>query len=164
MDFIQITPLKIAQLVAMQPASRHLCDWHRVDYSRGMRRDGLSASLWTLDGKRIDVTAFPEGGGMITQTREKDPVLPPARYEDTYNKIADKIAESASLKPCIKPECDVVVDRRKRKSGACCKDHMNYECTHPDCVKRAEENGWKRATHSYATKVGKAHLEFRKER
>lgn len=64
------------------------------------------------------------------------------------------------VQPCIHPDCDKPVDRRKRKSGACCRAHMNYICTHPDCLKKAEEKGWGKYTHRWNTKIGQQHAEY----
>jgi hypothetical protein len=68
---------------------------------------------------------------------------------------------STFVRPCIHPDCEVLVDRRVKKSGACCKAHMNYVCTHPDCVKKAAAQGWKHYTHPFGTKIATAHWEYR---
>lgn len=75
---------------------------------------------------------------------------------------AKKVLKQASLQKCIHPECNVQVDLSKKKSGACSKAHMNFECTHPSCVARAEVNGWARATHPFGTKIAKQHWQYRK--
>ena len=74
-----------------------------------------------------------------------------------------------NLKPCINPFCTkgangtrATVNLAIHSSGACCRACMNYECTHPDCVKRAVLNGWSRATHPWGTKIAEAHKEYRK--
>lgn len=88
------------------------------------------------------------------------------------NAYLDERAKKAGLiAPCINPHCTngengqrATVDRRKKKSGACCKACMNYECTHPDCVTKAAANGWRRYTHAWGTKIAALHAEWRKPR
>lgn len=71
--------------------------------------------------------------------------------------------------PCINEFCTngddggrKLVNITKRKSGACCRDCMNYECTHQKCVARAEKEGWPRYTHRWGTKIATEHKEWRK--
>lgn len=71
------------------------------------------------------------------------------------------LPDEVALQPCINPDCNNEVDRRKRKSGACCKAHINYVCAHPSCVSKAQVKGWKHYTHRYGTKIAEAHMEYR---
>lgn len=78
-------------------------------------------------------------------------------------------AGEPDLQPCINPHCTngadggrAMVDTGKKKSGACSKACMNFECVHPDCVKRAAANGWGRATHPWGTKIATQHAAFRR--
>lgn len=77
-------------------------------------------------------------------------------------KLKTKVKSTPRTAKCIHPECNNEVDLTKKKSGACCKEHMNYECTHPACVARAQVNGWARATHPFGYKISEKHWEFRK--
>jgi hypothetical protein len=77
---------------------------------------------------------------------------------DDFGAYLDKRA----TRKCIHPECDVLVDIRKHHSGACCKTHMNYECSHPDCLKKAAAKGWKRYTHPFGTRIAVEHWDYRK--
>jgi len=123
-----------------------------IDYSKG--RGILSEfdrCLWTRKGHRITISALPHGGFIASQSLEIDPELPSSIYP----------VINANLFKCIKPECDVTVDRRKRKSGACCKEHMSYNCTHPKCLKRAADNGWSRCTHAYGSEIARKHMQWR---
>lgn len=57
---------------------------------------------------------------------------------------------NTSVSKCIKPECDSrVTGNGYRGTGACCKEHASYLCG--NCNK----------PHSYTTKVGREHLQFR---
>lgn len=87
---------------------------------------------------------------------------------DAY--LNERAKKAGLIALCINPHCThgengqrATVDRRKKKSGACCKACMNYECTHPDCVAKAAQNGWKRYTHAWDTKIAVQHQEWRKE-
>lgn len=89
--------------------------------------------------------------------------------EDMDAYLEERAKRAGLIAPCINPFCTngengqpAVVDRRQRSSGACCKACMNYECTHPECVTKAQANGWKRYTHSWGTKIALAHLDYRK--
>ena len=77
--------------------------------------------------------------------------------------LQKKVNTGVHSKKCINPDCDKIVDLSKNKSGACCKEHMNYECENEKCLQRAKENGWKRSTHAYNTKIGIEHLQFKKK-
>lgn len=78
-------------------------------------------------------------------------------------------ALKANTRPCINPFCTQGPDgvpklvNLTRKSGACCRACMSFECTHPTCTKRAATHSWKRYTHPWGTKIADAHLPFRKD-
>lgn len=87
---------------------------------------------------------------------------------DDVGAYLEKRAQRAGLiAPCINPYCTTnngqpaTVDRRKKKSGACCKACMSYVCTHPACVKKAADKGWKHYTHPWGTKIAEEHKEYR---
>lgn len=80
------------------------------------------------------------------------------------------LSATAVVQPCINPFCTngegggrAMVDRTKKKSGACSKACLNYQCSHPDCVARAQANGWKRPTHPWGSKIADQHKEYRVE-
>lgn len=147
-----ISPIQVAALKQMLGISALVVDLHLVDYSRGRGvLEGLNRCLWTYAGQRITITVIHDGGMIVSQTKDPDPDLPPAEYPEV----------NIHLRKCIMPECETLVDLRERKSGACCREHMNYECSHQDCVLRAQANGWPRATHPYGTKIAKLHLPWR---
>lgn len=131
-----------------------LVDWLHVDYSRGA---GLleqnSKCFWLQSGQRVTCVLARDGGWTFVVGKNPDPELPPSVYP---------INQFYTFK-CLKPECDKLVDRQKNLSGCCCKAHMNYECTHPDCVAKAAKKGWKKYTHPYGSKIAKEHLSYRKE-
>lgn len=123
-----------------------------IDYSRGRGiLSELDRCLWTNKGHRITIQVYSDGGFIVSRSNEVDQELPPAIYP----------AINENLFKCIKPECQVLVDRKKRKSGACCKGHISYECTHPKCVKRAIDNGWSKSTHMYGSKIAYDHMRWR---
>ena len=80
--------------------------------------------------------------------------------EDMDAYLEERAVKAGLIAPCIQPGCDIEVDRRKRRSGACCKAHMNYVCTHPDCVEKATQNDWPHYTHRWGTKIAEQHKEF----
>lgn len=58
-----------------------------------------------------------------------------------------RMPKSIAIRTCIQPMCDNKVDIRERRSGACCKAHMRYNCA--KCGH----------THSWLAKIGKLHFE-----
>lgn len=149
-----VTPLQVNSLRTFIGIGAAIVDFGNVDYTKGRGiLEGLDRCLWTKKGYRITIHVMEHGGIIVSQSREIDPDLPPSVYPGI----------NTNLYKCIKPECDIMVDRNKRKSGACCKEHMSYECTHIDCVLRAQTNNWKRPTHPYGTKIARQHLQWRKE-
>jgi len=150
-----VTPFQVSAIQAVLGFGASLIvDFRSVDYTKGRGiLEGLDRCLWTKKGQRITISVIRDGGLIASQAREVDPDLPPSVYPEI----------NVNLFKCVKPECQEMVDRSVRKSGACCKDHMNYECSHPDCLKRAAKEGWARATHPYGTKIAKAHINWRVE-
>lgn len=76
--------------------------------------------------------------------------------------------EVGPVQPCVNEFCErgadgarKMVDTTKRKSGACCRDCMSFECSHESCVARAVKAGWDRATHRWGTKIAQDHKEYR---
>jgi len=69
---------------------------------------------------------------------------------------------------CVNPFCTKGPDGGRtpvdltRKSGACCRECMSYECTHPSCQRRAANAGWKHATHAWGSKIAATHVAYRK--
>lgn len=153
-DTEQVTVTQVVALVKTLGLGAMICDFAKVDYTRGRGiLEGDDRCLWTTDGKRITISLTSDGGMITSQTREPDPDMPPAVYE----------AQNIFMRKCIKPGCVTEIDIRKKKSGACCKQHMSYECTHPDCVKKAEKNGWDKYTHPYGTRIANLHLKYARE-
>jgi hypothetical protein len=150
-----VTPLQVKGLKVALGFGAIVLNFDDIDYTRG--RGILTGKhdrcLWTREGFRISIIVASDGGIIASQSKEVDPELPPPSYPDV----------NPNMFKCINPDCNVMVDGSKRKSGACCKDHMNYECTHPDCVLRAQTNGWSRPTHPHGTKIGKTHIHWRKQ-
>lgn len=129
-----------------------IIDFNSIDYTKGRGvLGGQNRCMWTKKGQRITIDVASDGGLIAWQSKEVDPELPPSIYPEV----------NVNLFKCIKPECEAMVDRSVRKSGACCKEHMNYKCSHPDCIKRAAKEGWSRSTHPYGTKIAAAHLQWR---
>ena len=122
------------------------------------------------DGKWWDVTL--NNGQLFLLTSFKDMLKQLQRK--TLNVIAPSLFiyldlvmlsrdQPAKIVKCIHPECGVEVDLSQKKSGACCKAHMNFECTHPKCVARAEKENWARPTHPFGTKIAGEHWQWRKQ-
>lgn len=158
MDYQKITLLQIAALKRMVGIGALIVDLDRIDYTRGRVETNPNCfKMWTIDRKRINVDAVVSGQDspalFATQTKDVAEDWPPEPAFPDYNPY---------LRKCINPFCDNRVDISERKSGACSKSCMNYECTHPDCVARAELNGWKRATHPWGTKIAEQHKTYRK--
>lgn len=130
-----------------------------VDFERGaMQVSDREKCFWTLDGKKITITMDREGiFANISNEADKD--IPTKSFLDRREKSFSSTRDV--FRKCLHPDCDIVVDTSKRKSGCCSKAHMNFECTHPSCVARAEKNGWKKSTHPFKTKIAKKHWEFR---
>jgi oligoribonuclease (3'-5' exoribonuclease) len=84
---------------------------------------------------------------------------------DAY--LEHRAQKAGLIAPCVNPYCTTdngqraTVDRRKKKSGACCKVCMNYVCSHPDCVAKAKLKGWKHYTHAWGTKIAEQHKDYR---
>lgn len=153
---IQTEPMTALQVGALRLAAGFaanlIVNFNDIDYSKGRGiLSGLDRCMWTRKGHRITINVSSDGGFIISQSAEVDPELPPSIYP----------VINANLFKCIKPECEITVDRRKRKSGACCAEHMSYNCTHPKCLKRAADNGWNRSTHSYGSKIASEHMQWR---
>ena len=151
-------PLSQSQVTAIRRllgfGANILIDFNSIDYTKGRGvLDGQSRCMWTKKGQRITIDVASDGGLIASQAKEVDPELPPSIYPEV----------NVNLFKCIKPGCEVWVNRSVRKSGACCKEHMSYECSHPDCIKRAEKEGWSRSTHPYGSKIARLHLKWRVE-
>lgn len=109
---------------------------------------------------------------LLEAIAERLGLKPEIRVLDTPQEMQaylDERAQKAGLiQPCINPYCATdngaraTVDRRKKRSGACCKACMNYECTHPDCVAKAQAKGWKHHTHPWGSKIATEHAAYRK--
>lgn len=76
----------------------------------------------------------------------------PISYErECINEFCDKGSEGARM----------MVDLRKRRSGACCKACMTFNCEHPTCAARAEKQGYATYRHYWGTKIAQAHKLYR---
>ncbi len=167
-----IYPLKkaLAQAIIQQAGIFAITFHNKIDYRYGiflqeryiegepekMRAFDMKFKFWLTDGKAVSATCCIGKGiehdhFLLSTSTERDPERP--KNPQFPNAMTQK---------CHNPFCDNLVDRAKKKSGACCRKCLNYECTHPACIQRAKDNGWKRATHSWETKIGKAHLSYRK--
>lgn len=103
--------------------------------------------------------ALAERLGLKTEVRKIDDM-------DAY--LEERARKAGLIAECVNPYCTkgedgkaAIVDQRKRRSGACCKEHMNYECTHPGCVAKAKKNGWKCYKHAWGTKIAMEHQAYR---
>lgn len=127
----------------------------RIDFTIGaMQGEGATKYIWLTDGRKITLSA---GTGAIIGSISNDP-----DKNKPSPAFVDKIDRKPVVSKCLHPLCDIMVDRSKKKSGCCSKEHMNFECTNPKCVERAVLNGWNRASHPFGTKIAKEHWGFRK--
>jgi len=87
-------------------------------------------------------------------------------------KLLDLLKQELDLagpvQSCINEFCErgvdgvrKMVDTTKRKSGACSRACMSFECSHESCLARAIKAGWPRATHRWGTKIAQNHKEYR---
>lgn len=74
---------------------------------------------------------------------------------------------AGTVQPCVNEFCErgvdgvrKTVDTTKRRSGACGRACMSFECSHKSCVARAVKAGWSRATHRWGTKIARDHKEY----
>lgn len=111
------------------------------DAPNDIKAEALAESL----GMQAEITAIPDLGAYMEQRAQT----------------------KGLIRPCVNPYCATdngnraTVDLRKKKSGACCKACMNYACDHPDCVKKAQQNGWMHYTHTWGTKIAEQHKDYR---
>lgn len=117
------------------------------------------------DGLDIDILRPPLDIKMVT-------VQLLQRYDKSFAKVvADTLQETYVPAKCACPECERMIApygiaprpgdfRNFKNSGACCKEHSHYVCQNERCV--LQYSG-KVAYHTYRTKVGQAHLKYRKE-
>ena len=126
-----------------------------ADYTTGSMQKDNGKCIWLLDGRRVDFE-YGAGGFISSITNEADPNKPQSNFIDRRN--ADT---TPKIGKCLHPECEKMVDRSKKKSGCCSKEHMNFECTNPACVERANINGWNKATHPFGSKIAQEHWQYR---
>lgn len=122
------------------------------------------AFLTTLRSTAVDnelkTEALAERLGIEAEVTKIDDIDMDAYLEQRAHK-------AGLIAPCVNPFCATdnghraTVDRRKKKSGACCKACINYVCYHPDCVAKAAVNGWKHYTHAWGTKIAEQHKDYR---
>jgi hypothetical protein len=74
----------------------------------------------------------------------------------------------ANEQPCVNPFCDkgpggarAMVNAARRSSGACCRAHMKFRCSHPSCVEKAQELGYEFGVHNWGTRIAEAHKAWR---
>lgn len=129
--------------------------------------DFIKLGLWTCGGimekMRRDTLMvisawFPHIIALITRT----PRWERKATQRARNFALSMIPDKQAIRKCINPECDIEVDIRKRKSGACCRAHQSYECTKPSCVKKAQTKGWKRYMHRHGTAIAASHIGWKK--
>lgn len=170
-------------LKSISPDLRFLGVTHsNVDYTRGRGILGEhDRCIWLKDGRRVTISVSLRDGSTISQiSTTADPNIPPPAYStpaipnhkstdfDTLKSLLlgaiDKglVLQGKHIQKCINPDCDNQVDITKKRSGACCKGCMSFECTHPDCLKKAEKMGWEKYTHRYGTKIAQKHLDYKK--
>lgn len=161
MEVKQINELQVLALRKMLGFGSVILDLKNVDYTKGRGEEatdhGINYFLWTKDGRRITVSHFLSENGPSTIgsiSSISDPNIPPSRFIET---------PVLRLFRCVNPDCDELVDLRKRKSGACCRAHMNYICDHPKCVEKARKQNWNAYTHPYGTKIGMEHLQYKRD-
>ena len=151
-------PEDVATIKTAAGLGAMLLDLHLVDYTIGSRQDSEdSKSIWLLDGRRVDLSSLGGAGFMASATKKADPEKPEPAFRDW------RPSGSGKIRKCLHPDCQIEVDITKKKSGCCCKAHMNFECEHPTCLVRATVNGWAKATHPFGTKIAKEHWQYRKE-
>lgn len=158
-EYQPLYPHQIIALKRILGIGAIIVDLDHIDYTRGRVETSPNCfKMWTLDKKRINIDTIMHGQDspamFATQTKEvaEDWPIEPA-FPDT---------SQHNIQKCINPFCDNQVNLSERKSGACCKACMNYECIHPTCIIRAKVNGWKRATHPWGTKIAELHKEYRR--
>lgn len=138
----------------------------RPDYTRGRRFVDHPGSweFWTEDGHKIHFSVDRDCiiGSMSSDIDHDRPEPQFPMPDDPLDKVVQAIKNAKTrARRCIKPECDKMVAAPKQKpkdgeikgyraTGACCRQHATYLCSMCNRL------------HSYATKVGKAHLEHRK--
>lgn len=158
--FESLYPSDITTIINTLGHASMLLDLNHVDFTRGARQeDEYTKSIWHQDGRRITLSM---SYSVVTASisNSPDPDRPEPLFDDR-RKIANP--PDFTVQKCLHPDCQIMVDRSKRKSGCCCKEHMHYECTHPDCVKKAALAGWPRATHPFGTKIADLHWQYKKE-
>ena len=149
-------PSDIKMIVSTIGLGSIILDLGNVDYTTGaLQKSEHDKCVWLLDGRRVN---FSMSYGVITGsvTNEPDPKKPEPAFIDR------RAQKPTGIRKCLHPDCDVMVDIAKKKSGCCSKQHMNFECANPACVARAEVNGWGRATHPFGTKIAKEHWQYKK--
>ena len=125
----------------------------------------IAARLIAMQQGQIEPDIALEAIAELMQVETRIDVL--ASMKDYLDERARK---AGLVAPCVCPHCTkgedgkpAIVDRRERSSGACCKEHMNFVCTHPDCIEKAKSRGWVKYTHPYGTAIAQKHYEYRKE-
>ena len=136
-----------------------IIDLKNTDFTRGALQVKENEKwFWLLDGRRVNVFMGAQGLFVASVSNEPDSDIPGA---DFINRGTIETQNSA-IQKCLHPECGVMVDTSRKKSGCCSRKHMNFECVHPSCVAHAEKNSWGRATHPFGTKIAAAHWQYRK--
>ena len=120
------------------------------DLTRGRRYMGSNTwDFWMTSGQRVSVAFIKGGGSASSITSGADKERPERQFPYKPTK-------------CIKPDCNNLVApistppddghfKNYRSTGACEKSHSTYFCGR--CGK----------VHSYTTRVGVAHYEFRQD-
>lgn len=136
-----------------------ILDLNNIDFELGaMQISDSEKCFWLLDGRKVTIS-MDRYGIFASVSNIPDENAPKKSFID--RRTSNFTSNRDVFRKCLHPECDVVVDTSKRKSGCCSKAHMSFECIHPSCVERAKKNGWSKATHPFGTKIAKAHWEFR---
>lgn len=149
-------PSDIKIIVSTLGLGAMILDLGSVDYTIGaLQKSEKEKSIWLLDGRRVDISMSHE---TITAsvTNSTDLQKPQPAFIDR------RAQKPTGIRKCLHPDCEIMVDIAKKKSGCCSKEHMNFECTNPVCVVRAKVNGWSRATHPFGTKIAREHWQYKK--
>lgn len=161
-----LLPKHIRAIIEYLGMGAVILDLGKVDYATGVTvptptgHGGLQRSFWLTDGRRVDIVQAADGGIIASATNTPDPDKPLPSF-DVVARVIAAVEDAAARQKCIHPECTKIVDRRERESGACCRKHMNFECHHPDCVRRAQREGWTHTTHPFGSQIAERHWPWR---